>query len=49
MVSRGWDGVGELKRQNTEDFYVSENPLYEIIMMDAFVPIHRMYNTKSEP
>ena len=42
-----------MNRQSTEDFQGTGTTLYEIIMLNtyhyAFVPTHRMYNTKSEP
>ena len=41
-----------MNKQSTEDFQVSENILYDIIMMDichyTFAETYKMYNTKSE-
>lgn len=42
-----------MKRQNTEDFGASENPLCDTKMVDtchhASVQAHGMYTTKDEP
>lgn len=46
LFALGWGG-------NTEDFYGSENSLYDITVMDKchfmFAQTHRIYKTKSEP
>ena len=43
-----------MNMQSTEDLQGSENTLHDTIMMDTYMslymcPIHRTYNTKSEP
>ena len=42
---------GWLNRQNTEDFYASENTVYDTILCIrvTFVHTHRTNTTKSEP
>lgn len=44
--------MGKRHTDSTDYFYVSENTLYDIIIMDRsyymFVQIHRTYNTKNE-
>ena len=32
IVTRGWDGGGEMNRQSTEDFLGTENSLYDTYM-----------------
>lgn len=52
MVAKGW-GEGEMSRRSTENFYSSENTLYDTISVDIyhhiFVQTHRRYNIDSEP
>ena len=54
VVARNLEQEGNKsdKLVKTEDFWSSENTLYDTIMMDThhytFVQTHRMYNTKSE-
>ena len=43
---------GGMNRQSTEDFYGSENILYDVIMMDTCHTLdhtHGMYTTRTEP
>ena len=54
VVSRGFKGavgVGRMSRQSIEDFWGSENTLYDTIMVNTchytFAQSHRMY-TKSK-
>ena len=48
-----WGRGGEMSRQSTEDFYGSENILYDTIMIDVyhytFVQTCGMYNSMNEP
>ena len=52
VLARG-SGFGEMNRQNTEEFWGSENTLHDIIRIDichyTSVQTHRRYNAKSEP
>ena len=46
-------GGRKVNRESTEDFYDSENILYDTSMVDIchyrYIQTHRMYNTKNEP
>ena len=50
VAASGW---AERDEKNTEDFWGSENTVYDIIMINTchytFIQTHRLYNTKSEP
>ena len=48
----GWGWGREMSRWSIEDFWGSENTLYDIVLVDTqhkFVKTHRMDNTKREP
>ena len=53
MVARGDGRLGEIQRQNIEDFEDSENIMYDTVMTGihyyTLVQTYKIFSTKSEP